>query len=265
MFYYGAGFQYQLGESVDITEEANSLSKMYFTSRQAKGIYGTRLQADLDKMKSVNTTRVNGLAVTEGGSYSVYNVGRYISEYSQSGEMKALTYFNRTLTMANKPVVEGAVLLAENMMVFHKFVNPETRKQQINLAGLEAPYGHIYALPVNNDGQRIMQIMSLPNWQKQIYMNTLTEEQRQKKGSMIDCDGYDAENGQYIFVFCVPDIKRLKMFLRRAEIDNNKSRYIILCFDIQKEFVQSVSSDTVRIKTTKFQNFYNYFIGDENA
>lgn len=262
MFFYGAGYQYLLGEYPDMMQDVRELPKIYYTTRQAKSIYGERLQADIDKKNVLNTTRINGVAVTEGGSYTVYNVGKYVSEYSQSGEMKALSYFNGVLAAKNKLQIGGSVLLAEKMMVYKKFVNPGTRKQQMNLAGIEAPYKHIYALTIDKTGQKMMQIMSKPNWRKKIYQNTLTSEQQNRKGSMIDCDGYDTEKDQYIFVFCVPDIKRLKMFIRRAEIDGNKNRYVVLCFDNQKEFVQSVVSDSVKLKTTKFDGFYNYIMGE---
>lgn len=262
MFYYGTGFHYLLGEYPDMMQDKRELSKIYYTTRQAKSIYGEKLQADIDKKNVLNTTRINGVAVTEGGSYSVYNVGKYMSEYSQSGETKALSYFNGVLAVKNKPLIDGSILLAEKMMVFKKFVNPITRKQQINLAGIETPYKHIYALTIDKAGQKMMQIMSKPKWRQEIYQNTLTSDQRNKKGSMIDCDGYDVEKDQYIFVFCVPDIKRLKMFIRRAEIDGNKNRYVVLCFDTQKEFVQSVATDSVKLKTTRFDGFYNYFMGE---
>lgn len=259
IMFYMAGYQIPRGEVATMNED-DTLNNIYYTSRQAKGIYEDKLQADLDQNKKVQTTRINGVAIGGNESYSIYNIGRYISDYSESGENKALAYFNRILINTRRPAISGAILIAEKLDIYKSYIYPKNRKQEKNLLGITGVYDNLYALAADRESQKILKMMKIPDWQQKIYEEVLTEEQRNKRSHLIDCDGYEESTNQHIFVFCIPDIKRLKMFLARASIDRQKSKYLILCFDYQYEFVKYVAEGISSIKTTKLQIFSNYFL-----
>lgn len=259
IMFYMAGYQIPRGEVATMSED-DTLNNIYYTSRQAKGIYEDKLQSDLDKNKKVQTTRINGVAIGGNESYSVYNIGRYISDYSESGENKALAYFNRILINTSRPAISGAILIAEKLDIYKSYIYPKNHKQEKNLLGITGVYDNLYALAADRESQKILKMMKIPDWQQKIYEEVLTEEQRNKRRHLIDCDGYEESTNQHIFVFCIPDIKRLKMFLARASIDRQKSKYLILCFDYQYEFVKHVAEGISSIKTTKLRMFSNYFL-----
>lgn len=259
IMFYMSGYQIPRGEVVSMNED-DTLNNIYYTSRQAKGIHEDRLQSDLDKNKKVQTTRINGIAIGGNESYTVYNIGRYISDYSESGENKALSYFNRILVNTQRPVISGAILIAENLDIYKSYIQPKNQKQEKRLLGITGIYDNLYALAADRESQKILQMMKVADWQQKVYEEILSEEQRNKRSHLIDCDGYDENTDQHIFIFCVPNIKRLKMFLARASIDGQKGKYLILCYDYQYEFVKQIAGGIVNIKTTRLQAFYEYFL-----
>ena len=259
MFYYGIGAECIMGRYKDIREDKRTAGNLYYSSRELKGItVEGGLKADLDKSNKLNTTRVNGALLSDGGNYTVFNIGRTVSNYSLSGERKLKAYMDNILTEKDRSVTESTVLLANSMSVYENFISPPNQKIQMQLGGLEGVYKNIYSLTLDANGQRMMQIMMIKNWKEMIYSSVLTMEQRNGRTGNIECDGQKGE--QYIFVFCVPDIKRFKMFLRRAEIENDKRKYTVMCFDMHKDLVTKMVKGYAKVYSTSFMDYYHSMI-----
>ena len=74
LFYYGIYAECIMGRYRDIREDTRNAGNLYYSSRELKGItVDGGLKADLDKSNKLNTTRVNGALLSEGGNYTVYN------------------------------------------------------------------------------------------------------------------------------------------------------------------------------------------------
>lgn len=260
MFFYGAGIDTLRGRCENMRKDDSNASNIYYTSRELKGsqVDEDGLKADLDASNRVNTTRVNGVYVSDGGTYLIYNTNRYLGNYSLSGERKLKAHMDIMMSWKNKDIIDSAMLLADNMEFFKKILNPPSQLAQQHLQGLEGVYKNIYALPLNQDGQKMMKLMSIPDWQEKIYSNVLTMEQRTRKSSVVECDGQD--DNRYLFVFCVPNIRRLKMFYKRAKIENDRDKYAVMCFDTQKKFLTEAMGNYVKIYSTSFHDYYNYIM-----
>lgn len=256
MFFYGAGLDCLLGSKVSLRareDVSRRIRNSFYTAREVKGY--DHYKDDLGNDRLLNTTRVNGLAVCDGGTYAVYHTGKSILTYTRSGEKKMETYINRMLVIKNQPKLKGAIILAHNMKVYTDMIVPKTRKIMDQLANMEGVYEHVYGLTLDEDGQRMMRLMETPNWDTRMYDEMLEEEKRRGRTGTLDCDGQEGDT--YCFCYCVPDIKRFKMFLRRAELEKQQSKFRILCFDSQKELIKQVAGNYAKIATTSFSDYYH--------
>ena len=96
-------------------------------------------------------------------------------------------------------------------------------------------------MPENRNGIKMLQIMVQENWKEQIYNSLLTDHERESaQQSGITCDGYREKEKEYIYVFCIPDLVRLKMFIARANLENDKKRFKIYCFTHQTSIIHGI-------------------------
>lgn len=254
LFMYGAGLQCKVAEKSSLQKEKmQGVKNSYYTSREVKAY--DDFQADFDKSKLLNTTRMNGLAITDAGSYVIYNVGKELLRFNY-GELKIKVYVENMLAQTEQLGLQGGLILAHNLATQIKYIYPGTPRKESQLATLESAYNHLYLITHDKSGQKMMKIMSQKNWEQKIYETMLQPEQRNIQNELIECDGQ--EDNIYYFVFCVPDIKRFKQFLYWANIEEDKERYRIICFDTQKELVLQVASKNCTVYTTSFDAYYEY-------
>lgn len=255
MFMYGSGLNCMLGEKVSLRNQKEmdyeKLRNSYYTAREIKGYDSYTDEKSTDNV--ISATRVNGLVISDGGSYPVYHTGSNIQKYTRSGEKKMEVYINRMLAKKKKAPIKGAVILATDLKAYINTIIPKTRQVMEVLSHMEGVYEHVYGLNLDVDGQKMMRLLSTANWDSMIYKEMLGQKWMPNKTGVIDCDGQ--ENGIYYFCYCVPDIKRFKLFLRRAELDGNRDKYRILCFDTQEALIKEVAGQYTRIFTTSFSEF----------
>lgn len=260
-FFYGMGYKAMIHE---VSRKLESHGETYYTSKIFKASGTQALTSDVDSKKNISGTRMNGMISTQGGDLIVYNVDkRYIGNYSITGETKAVAYGNRVLAEYDRQI-DGALILAKEGKIFETILVPPSKYFQMHITGLENVYNHIYAITLDETGQKMMRVMSRAGWQREMYSMILTPEKMNVSTVPVECDGYDPKTEQYIFVYCVPDIKRFKKFLRVAEIDNNREKYIVYCFDTQREIVMNVVGQYAKVYTAKFEVVYNHICEKEN-
>ena len=260
LFMYGANVACKLGEKVSLQnhEEATCVPT-YYTIRELKR-YG-EFQDDVeekDGKKLVSSARANGLVVNPKESLLVYNVGTHVLEFNY-GEMKLKMYTDNMLRTKGLPRVAGGLLLLKDNGI-QKYLRPETTRSQNYVMRLEEIYSHLYALPLDETGQQMMELMMLADWQDKMRVTYLPKEcSRPSELSAVDCDG---ENGnKHFLIHCVPDIKRLRQFVFRAEFEGKRENYIIICFDFQEEDVEKLASNSCEIYSASFKEYYEYMKG----
>lgn len=255
MFMYGVGLNCVLGEKISLrSQNETDFEKMrnsYYTSREVKGY--DHYTADKGTDNVLSTTRINGLVVCDGGTYPVYHTGNSTQKYTRSGEKKIEVYINRMLTMKKKAPLRGAILLATNLKTYKDIIIPKTRQIGDQLSNMEGVYEHVYGFTLDEEGQRMMRLLRIPDWDTVVYEEMLGMERRNGRTGIMECDGQ--RGNVYYFCYCVPDIKRFKMFLRRAELEKDKSRYRIFCFDTQETFLKEVAGQYAQIHSTSFEEF----------
>lgn len=255
VFFYGIGFGYDLSRQSSLkTRESNS-PNIFFTSRQVKGTYEEDgLKADIDKNQLLNTTRLSGLAISDGGNYAVYCLSTYLGNYSKSGETKMRAYTDRLLSEKGYAPISAALLLSKYDNAFKSYLYPKTMRGQNSVLAIESVYTHIMALPENEYGQVMMRIMGIAGWRKKLLGMVLTAEQLAAAKILNFCDGYDNETDAYLLAYCVPDIKRLRLFLGNLGVSTDTSKYTIICYDVQVPFLKSVIDAPIRLRSVKLQD-----------
>lgn len=260
VFFYGIGFDYDLSRQSSLKNKESDSSTIFFTSRQVKGVYeDDGLKADIDKNQLLNTTRLSGLAISGGGNYAVYCLSTYLNTYSRSGETKMRVYTDRLLSDKGYAPVSAALLLSRSEKAFKSYLSPKTQRAQNSVLAIENVYKHIMALPENETGQVMMRIMGEAGWRKKLLSMVLTSEQLAAAKILNFCDGYDQATDTYILAYCVPDIKRLRLFLGNLGASTEADKYMIICYDVQVEFLKSVLDAPIRLRSVKLADVAEKF------
>lgn len=254
MFFQGIGFDVLKGEYPDLRSDLHSHKSVFYTSRQVKGIYDcdtSRYKADLDRNQQLITTRMNGLALTSGGNYQIYNMGRTLSSYSYTGESKIKEFTNRLLAEKDDDRADKAILLAEKQTIFERLYQPRHIREERGIDGLLSAYDEVLALSLTEDGQRIMTMIAKDGrWKENIYKSVLTPSQQENVPMGSPADGMDNEIS--IFVYCVPDIRRFRLFLNRAKLIEDKNKNVVICYEFQREMLENVIGNYAKVFPLKF-------------
>lgn len=242
MFFIGLGYDVLKGECLDLKSDIQYHKEIFYTSRQVKGTYegdDQRFKADFDKNQQLINTRMNGLILTPGGNYQIYNMGRTVSSYSYTGESKIREYTNRALAEKNKDRADKAIMLAERQSIYSRLYVPRHIREERGIDGLVGSYEEVLALTLDKDGQNLMKFISKnKNWKNTIYKTVLTPGQQNKVPIDSPADGIDGDTS--IFVYCVPDIKRFRMFLNKAKLVEDREKHVVICYEFQKEMLEDV-------------------------
>lgn len=205
--------------------------------------------------RNMASTRIIGCINSPGGDYGIYNVSKKLIEWSRSGELKAATHLKRIsqkIYGAENPRSLNAIIYIKNLNLIEKIVKNETKT---NLISIDYVYPKMYGLPINDIGIKMTRLLTYPLWQEYIYSYCITEtEYTDAMGLSVACDGYDGEH--YILVYCVPDITKLKLYLRKAQADPDFGKYILYCFDWQEEHIRNMADQLVQVRTISFDTFY---------
>lgn len=243
-------------------------TKMYFTSREIRGVmpYHTKVERDKDGKRKVGGSRMHGLMVSPGGVYAVYNIGSHLIEWERYGETNMARHIDRVLDWRmdgylerkekDKTEVECMLFAADVAMFERVILNENKKRRTMTLLNIDYAYENMYGLPLNHDGKRMLAIMSSKGWQERMRIRMLPEETGMDSLSYtVACDAY--VGGKYILLFCIPNINKLKMFLKRAAVENNKDKFHIYCFTYQVSLVVSLAGGYTTIHSYGLPQYYD--------
>lgn len=233
--------------------------KYYYTSREVKSYteYMVSVIQKKDSYKKVVASKMTGLMLTPGGDYLTYSISASIPEWSRSGEAKMQAYTDRILTqkMETATRLENALILADGNKQFQKLLIPPDLRSERSMNDICAVFEHVYGIPYDNNGRRMLEIMTQPEWARQIKEACAANKfNTDTTYCPITCDAYMED--QYVFILCVPDMKRYQKFLDAAETVQRKEKFIIICFDWQKELAMVTGGKNCKIFSTPFDAFY---------
>ena len=258
-FYYGIGFQTITDEKPTLFhDDLTGLPNTYYTSREVKGY--KNLEGDREKNNTVETTRLSGLSATHGGNYIVFQMGKSLIDFTEKGEGKAKIYVEQMLFEKRLGPLTGSILLSDKENALGLILEPPSKRAENRLKGIFNVYENIYFLTNDLQGQKMMEVMAIKDWEDIIYGATLSKEMRAGRSTTsIDCDGY--KDGKHYMVYCIPNIARLRRFYGAAKLMRNKERYIVYCFRHQENLLQEILGDYCLVQSADFEELYRYMKG----
>ena len=206
-----------------------------------------------DAWKAASTKKTSSVAgIYAGGGlteeefyYSVYVLPKGNMKWSTTEESNfwsevsmMMEHYGRHPILSHK--ITAVELYGEPDTVIKQVVGYRG-KRYLNADG----YGVLeknYAIPLSHDGLLLLQEMLTPGWESKIHTAVLTKD-LYKEGSEGDTvyDGIDLIGKTYYFDFCVPDIIRLRKFLRSIPLVTNADfSFEIDCFDFQVPIIWNV-------------------------
>ena len=230
--------------------------KAFYDSAKIKSMGSYRAAKINDRYSNkINNSRINGLSISPGGIYSVYNIGKVLPEWRRNGEDKMAACIrmlaSRSMRDFSAPNYEKeAVIISANDKNFVRIVTEKEEKDshRRKLMTIDQAYDHMYALPYTCEGVKMFKIMQLPMWRAKLREQFLThDEMQESRFAQVSCDGYDIRNRVYKLVFCIPDMTKLKSFVKRAETEGVKDRFYLYCYDHQLPVVTEIVKDHVKV------------------
>ena len=247
----------------------------YYTGPEIKDYKNDGLKKiSVDGQTQLGNTRVIGAMFSPGGVYSIYNIGSKLIEWKRYGEVKIATHINRLAEEQYEPFrfhneeeipkVDSAIFYAYDEKIFVRVINNEyqDKKKSGNiLLNIDMTYKHMYALPLNDMGLYMTKIMQCKNWQNIMrHMFFDQGENLDTRTFDVACDAYDERSNTYILLFCIPDLSKLKIFIKRAGLEENRGRFRIYCFEEQLPIIAptvSVGNEKIAdVLSIPFTEFY---------
>ena len=188
-------------------------------------------------------TRLVGSLFTQSANYIVYNTRHSVMNWHGEGERKMCLNME-TISMRNSyhASINSAIILGKDFEVAQDtlfWYETGERNVRLNNQG----YQYMHFIPMTADGKKLLQIMLVPNWQKQLLLSVFSEDQLMVgKGSFT----YDAlVDGVHVLSFLDGDILKLSEFHRAVKDD--KYPWAVYCFDFQVPFLKSYFGESADI------------------
>ena len=253
------------GIEIDISKKEHYFRRgyrgepMYLQSRELKSLVSYRGDNVKEKIvhgelvKDILATRITGLMISEGVGYCVYN--SLVSEnLSGENESLILNFINNWIQKKHKDTlkeIKEAIIISRKEDKLKGLVNPKAINKNKVLNFIKVFTGGVYVLPYNVQGRQLLEIMKAKDWKERIRYYRYETTEPYSNGS-IRCDSYDKKTNTYGLLFCIPDIKRLRSFIRYAknEYENmyeDRANYEIYCFDFQEKLIKDLVGDLMTV------------------
>lgn len=248
LFVYGIGINVIPDSKYAITDKRLG-DACYYTSREIK--QGLRYTADVikvgDDVKIANS-KLRGLLMSDGGDYGVYRLDSR-SDFSKNGEYKMKVTLERAVKRkrnGNAEYERSIIIADENKKeILPSIMDPDIDDGRYTYTNMENVYQYIYGLPASVEGQMVLKLMTKKNWQMEMLANfgmPVTP-----PSINVICDDY--RDGIFYLLFCIPDVKRLRKFITRAELQEERDKFVVVCFDFQVDMLRKATKNRVKIKS----------------
>jgi hypothetical protein len=148
--------------------------------------------------------------------------------------------------------VTSAILFGENADIALKTLVQAKKTKRLE-HHFDSIYFHIHFIPLDENGIRLLRLISRENWRENLLSVLFSDETRSYDKEMFE---YDAKiNGKYILTFFDGDIARLLRFQYVAS--RMDGEFEVLCFPFQGGFVKELLGDLAKIKTAKWEVIEN--------
>jgi len=198
---------------------------------------------DITEFNKTMYTRIVGAVFYPGGVYAVYNTRDAVMKWSGSGEFRALLHL-QDLSRMNAGVKEiTSALLFGNSPEIAMNTIIESDKSKKKESRFDKTYPYIYFIPMDQNGIRLMRILTLPDWKEKVLNAIFDSKERQGCEFMV----YDAYlDGVYKYSHLDSDIARLIRF--NSAFETESENFEVICFPWQVKFLKRYLSKSVKLK-----------------
>ena len=206
-----------------------------------------------DEMDKTTFTRIVGAIFYPGGCYAVYNTRGALMKWSGRGEFKMQSLLT-DLARRNAGLrdVDSALLLCNNPHIALQTVLESDNSKSMRMDSI---YKHVYCIPLSADGIKLLQILTLPDWNEKILDAFFEPDQRRSMGSME----YDGRiDGAFVFSHLDADLARMIRFREGLSLETEtKNRFEVLCYTWQRKFLKAYLGDRVELKSYRTEVIQN--------
>lgn len=250
--------------------ENSELLPYYITSLEARAA----ITIKEDKGKGA---RFHGTLVSNGGVYNIYNMGDKMMGWVRPSEKTAVDFneeYQRKMTPWGKNggvewMGKSAIILSRNMQYIADYVNGNIKTARgtmssKNIVNINEYYDKTFFLPLNRDGQLMLNVMTRRNWHYYLVGLFFGKDDLAdyKIRQSIACDV--VKNGCFILIFMDCDIGRLKRFVSIDVKPEDKGRYKIICFDFQENVVKALAPPGMDVISYNFEEVISAFFNVYN-
>lgn len=209
----------------------------FYIAKQLKSL-------DSAEMNKTIFTRLTGALFAHETCYAVYNTRRAVMKWSGMGEFKTAHHLAELARMnAGLPQADHSLLLGECMDVALRTLQESDKSRRMELR-FDRIYPHIHFIPLNQQGIRLVKILTLPDWNEHLLSAVFPPELRATGPGIME---YDAQReGTFILSHLDGDLARL-VRLRQA-LEHNEAPFEVLCFPWQSTFLHEYLGNRVKLR-----------------
>lgn len=212
-------------------------------------------------LSAVSNSRAVGLLMTPSETYTVYDLMTARIEWSNTVEdnVLGLSYWSDQKYRPegyNAPKDNNALLISEIDPVVKMLQETERTRARRKYNLIELPvssFKKVYWIPASEDGAKMMQIVSEPNWEREM-VKKLKSQYDPVESTWLIHHATEGEN-KYVYFFCIADLNEFKKFISQSAEYLDKLKFKIVCFDFQKEFLERVLDSRYEIEVVDVNNF----------
>ena len=198
-----------------------------------------------DGINRTKFSRLTGAVFYEGGCYAMYNARDAVMNWNGKGETKVKLYLSQVVRMnAGLDEVEDAVLLGATYDLAVRIIKDQESLKD-DKDSIDKLYSHIHFIPMNEFGERLLQILTIPDWNESLLSLLFSSDDRTYNRAKIEADAI--EDNVYMYSFLDSDLSRLLRF-RRGLCSQAIDKYEILCFQEQVSFLRKLFGKEVPLR-----------------
>lgn len=245
-----SGVEIYYDKKIRIFEEESAQPVVF---SQSAFFHAKEVKAQGNLTKKMGNSRMTGVWLTSGSIWFCYNAGSGIMKWFENVERRADILVRSILkNQGMNCEAANAILFGENVDQALTYLTDHKCRGYI----LNSVFERFCFVPMNSAGTFLLRLLG--DAEKYNYLMAVLSEDLDgvKEDDRIEHYGYNAE-GEPVLICIDFDLKRLLQFLTQL-------RYLekcgeIICFDFQKEVIESFCDERTKISPVDFETFRESF------
>lgn len=224
----------------------------FYNSREIK-------EVGIEAVK-IRGSRMIGVLLTDSGIFLTYHGGSQMAKWDYRSEYRAKVLLQIILCQQRMPFqyaghTASGLLLGNGMEPFGQILSSADSGTRCFFL-LDGIYEHFYYLTNDHRGDVLLKLLcnsELTDSLNQILSQGLYERDR---GQPFENDAIDEQGNPVLFGYLL-DIPRIHRYLTALQLQRRSGT--LICFDFQKEALQPLCTENIRLQTISFEKFERRF------